>query len=776
MRNLITAQEVIDLAFAENSNMMAESISDTSIRIAEIKYIRPAFGAMYPLLADKYADFTNDYVKPALAYFVKCEIVSSIAIDMSNSGVAVANPQYQSAATDKQRQRLYDSEMSKAKTLLDFALEHIATHSEEFPDFCGEAPKKHHRVGGILLGGGTSRNQSASIAGEAFKNEIEQLSKDVAGKVDKVEGKGLSTNDYTNADKEVVDRLAEFNPDDISTSTLYHTTYLELRELRNNGLLEPGAYYRITDFVTTTSKEGTKSAGHPFDIVVLALDERTLAEDAYAMLHEGDTYFANSNLSAWRLKYSFDNDFDRFEWAVEDSPEKAQSWTTSWGVLESKNNAEPSSNYLTAEVDGVTKYLYAPANRGTYLNNKTFYRELGTKDILSPNELIFEADDAPYEEDGYYSWEWISQMRARTADGTIVDRLYNDGGSEFYAEDDYNSGDWQYPVEFDPNPTYDEDRGVYIYTISRGGDAWWNDYHGGKIEVVEKEQYNGSKDALFYAFDAPLPQTTTQAKPQIYSVETGHIYKSNNWSDTVRYSAYAPFQWNGGRGVIYSMLDEWQNEAGYDFKNILTTYSGKDYYTFSYVSGSTIVDRTLACEYCINNKITPYIVNTSWNDNSVSGGRYRLGGIVFKDTTVNKSLRNNFFGNGCNTIVLGSGCRDNYFGEFCTNITLGDNCYNNIFNKSCSYITLKSGSATTSSDAQYLIYCEFDVNTKYVQLWNSGTASSTQAVRYYRVSQSVSGTSSAVSVIQVNRGKTTDTRLAKNSSGTIKQWCDADLA
>lgn len=554
------------------------------------------------------------------------------------------------------------------------------------------------------------------------------------------------------------------------------TTYLELRELRNNGLLEPGAYYRITDFVTTTSKEGTKSAGHPFDIVVLALDERTLAEDAYAMLHEGDTYFANSNLSAWRLKYSFDNDFDRFEWAIEDTPEKPQEWKCSWGVLESKNNAEPSSNYLTAEVDGVTKYLYAPANRGTYLNNKTFYRELGTKDILSPNELIFEADDAPYEEDGYYSWEWISQMRARTADGTIVDRLYNDGGSEFYAEDDYNSGDWQYPVEFDPNPTYDEDREVYIYTISRGGDAWWNDYHGGKIEVVEKEQYNGSKDALFYAFDAPLPQTTTQAKPQIYSVETGHIYKSNNWSDTVRYSAYTPFQWNGGRGVIYGMLDEWQNEVGYDFKNILTTYNGKDYYTFSYVSGSTITDRTLACEYCVNNKIAPYIVNTSWNDNSVSGGRYRLGGIVFKDTTINKSLRNNFFGNGCNTIVLGSGCRDNYFGEFCTNITLGDNCYNNIFNKSCSYITLKSGSATTSSDAQYLIYCEFDVNTKYVQLWNSGTASSTQAVRYYRVSQSVSGTSSAVSVILVNRGQTTDTRLAKNSSGTIKQWCEADLA
>lgn len=187
MRNLITAQEVIDLAFAENSNMREDSISETSIRIAEIKYIRPAFGAMYTLLADKYADYTNDYVKPALAYFVKCEIVSSIAIDMSNSGVAVANPQYQSAASDKQRQRLYDSEMSKAKTLLDFALEYIATHSEEFPDFSGDAPKKHHRVGGILLGDGTSRNQSASVAGEAFKDKYEGYIRDMQNIKDEVE-------------------------------------------------------------------------------------------------------------------------------------------------------------------------------------------------------------------------------------------------------------------------------------------------------------------------------------------------------------------------------------------------------------------------------------------------------------------------------------------------------------------------------------------------------------------------------------------------------------
>lgn len=209
MRNLITATEVIELAFAENSNMREESISATSIHIAEIKYIRPVFGDMYALLSDKYADYTNDYVKPALAYFVKCEIVSSIAIDMSNSGIAIANPQYQSAASDKQRQRLYDSEMSKAKTLLDFALEYIAAHSSEFPDFRGNAPKKHHRVAGLILGNGPSVKPS-SISGEAYKGEIDRLNEridDLEERIDNIGGGSDSDNNYTDADKALVQTI-----------------------------------------------------------------------------------------------------------------------------------------------------------------------------------------------------------------------------------------------------------------------------------------------------------------------------------------------------------------------------------------------------------------------------------------------------------------------------------------------------------------------------------------------------------------------------------------
>ena len=90
------------------------------------------------------------------------------------------------------------------------------------------------------------------------------------------------------------------------------TTYAELVALRDGGNLVPGTWYRITDYVCTTTQADTQSAEHPFDIIVRADDASHLNENAYAAHHEGDTYFANCKLEAWELKYSLDNDTTRF--------------------------------------------------------------------------------------------------------------------------------------------------------------------------------------------------------------------------------------------------------------------------------------------------------------------------------------------------------------------------------------------------------------------------------------------------------------------------------
>lgn len=94
-------------------------------------------------------------------------------------------------------------------------------------------------------------------------------------------------------------------------------TYEELKKLRDNAQLVDGMFYRITDYITTTTQEATQSANHQFDIIVRALDENTLDEEAKAIQSEGDQYFANSNLTGWQLWYTLDNDTSRFMWADE---------------------------------------------------------------------------------------------------------------------------------------------------------------------------------------------------------------------------------------------------------------------------------------------------------------------------------------------------------------------------------------------------------------------------------------------------------------------------
>ena len=101
------------------------------------------------------------------------------------------------------------------------------------------------------------------------------------------------------------------------TGVLYkNITYQSLLDLREDSFLVPGIFYRITDYVTTTSQVNTQSMGHQFDVIVLALTNDTLAERAWACHHTGDTYFLNSHLEAWQIWYCLDNDVSRFAWAT----------------------------------------------------------------------------------------------------------------------------------------------------------------------------------------------------------------------------------------------------------------------------------------------------------------------------------------------------------------------------------------------------------------------------------------------------------------------------
>lgn len=343
--------------------------------------------------------------------------------------------------------------------------------------------------------------------------------------------------------------------ENITSTTIIEITWSDLKAKRDTGELTLGQLYRITDYQCTTTESNTRSAGHQFDIIVLALSKNTLSEQAYAALHSGDTYFANNDLSAWKLWYCLDNDTDRFAWA----------------------------------------------------------------------------------------------------DST------------------------------------------------------------------------------------------------------------------------------NGKGVIYRMIDEFNNDIPYDFKNIQFKHpinpnsSSVYYYTFSDDIGST--DHSLSISYwCFSNTIKEYS----------SGNKKRLNHIVFNGSRCyynffNVGCSNNFFGTGCDKNFFSTNCHHNSFsincsynsfGSNCSYNSFGSNCFGNSFGNSCSDIKFARSSSGSSTYSDYR-YNYFGDGCQYIVFTSSGDT--TLIVQNYNFAQGLQGTSDAYLTVDGVRGRTYETKVARNSAGELKIYCEADL-
>lgn len=83
----------------------------------------------------------------------------------------------------------------------------------------------------------------------------------------------------------------------------------DLKNLKDNGKLEEGTWYRITDY--GSGGETPDFYGHAFDILVLAVSNNALSEECRATYHVvdniPDTSYFGDDIHAWRIWYSIDN-------------------------------------------------------------------------------------------------------------------------------------------------------------------------------------------------------------------------------------------------------------------------------------------------------------------------------------------------------------------------------------------------------------------------------------------------------------------------------------
>jgi hypothetical protein len=205
------------------------------------------------------------------------------------------------------------------------------------------------------------------------------------------------------------------------------------------------------------------------------------------------------------------------------------------------------------------------------------------------------------------------------------------------------------------------------------------------------------------------------------------------WADSVN-----------GKGVIYYLKDEWNNEAAYDFKSItfcnlntagVDTYNNlpndgsQYYYTFNLINTARnngdyatcmSLDATIYNNVNISN--APGQISgvhfcnfgTYKDDNkrklnkvllfvimSYGEGNYSVGigdacynfliGSRSKSIKVGDNCKDLTFGDSCNSLTFGEECYSMAFGDNCNSLTFGEECSSMTFGGYCSSMTLGGG-------------------------------------------------------------------------------------
>ena len=432
----------------------------------------------------------------------------------------------------------------------------------------------------------------------------------------------------------------------VSIGDILSIKYESLKTLRDNSQLIPGRQYRIIDYVTTTSQENTQSAGHQFDIIVTALGEYTLSEEAQAIQNINDGYFDDSNLSAWKIWYSIDNDTNRFEWAGSEITTSEEVEVTTYDSSECTINSELIDGDVFITPFNFESCVWVDAN-----GDGTAYAGESNHDEA---ELVYEW--------GYFTDE---------NDNTQLCLYKSDAG--LYEEEG--------------QPDYD-DKYLYRGVITVDGtdyDYWqkW-DANNESISIADTGDY-------VYATTARIV-----SNPEAYSFET-----TNETIETV-------IQLNP-KGIIYRMIDEFNNDCPYDFKNIqfkhpndTTTYPDY-YYTFSTVIDGAVIDHSLLQGYCYSNTIKEYITSK----------KQYLNNNVFLNTSKTSTCYSNSFGNSCYKNSFGNDCNYNSFGSRCDSNSFGDSCFSNSFGSRCRSNSFRNECYSNSfgDDCDYNSfgsYCNYD--------------------------------------------------------------------
>ena len=137
MKNLLTNEQVISLAFGDGEYLSPEVVLDSDIAAAEERYILPVVGErLYSeLLKGSHPTLLNNFVAPALAMAVRTMIQPALNVRTGQGGLHISSSARSDTSIKSTTQALQKSLRQRRQTLLRRLSNHLREHTSEFSSY-----------------------------------------------------------------------------------------------------------------------------------------------------------------------------------------------------------------------------------------------------------------------------------------------------------------------------------------------------------------------------------------------------------------------------------------------------------------------------------------------------------------------------------------------------------------------------------------------------------------------------------------------------------------
>ncbi len=137
MKNVITNEQVISLAFGDGEYISPEVILDSDIALAADSHIIPVVGKeLYQEMLDgSQRALLEDYVAPALAMAVRTIIQPALNVRTGQAGLGISTSLRSDSSTKSAIGTLQRSLRNRRQALLRRLSNYLKNHASEFPSY-----------------------------------------------------------------------------------------------------------------------------------------------------------------------------------------------------------------------------------------------------------------------------------------------------------------------------------------------------------------------------------------------------------------------------------------------------------------------------------------------------------------------------------------------------------------------------------------------------------------------------------------------------------------